>query len=304
MKNRIVKILALTLSVLFLVSLSACRAKSNSASTGEKQTIRIGSKDFTENLIVAELYAIALEDNGYKVDRKFNLASSAVHTTIVNNSIDLYPEYTGTGLLAVLKHDLVTNPDEVYNIVRDEYQKQFNLVWLPYASANDGQGLVITKKASDAYGIKTISDLQKNVDKLRFASQGEFDLRDDGIPALEAKYGRFNWRSSRVYDNSLKYSVLENDEADVAPAYTTEGALTDPRFVLLVDDKEVWPPYNLAPVVRGEILEANPAIVGILAVVNKALTTEAITALNAKVDLELEEYEDVAKDFYASVKKL
>jgi len=300
MKNRIGKILIFTLSILLLASYVSCKAKSGSASTD--QTIRIGSKDFTENLIVAELYALALEDNGFKVERKFNLASSAVHTTIVNNSIDLYPEYTGTGLLAVLKHELVTNPDTVYSIVRDEYKKQFNLVWLPYASANDGQGLVITKKASDAYGIKTISDLQKNVDKLRFASQGEFDLRDDGIPALEAKYGRFNWKSSRVYDNSLKYTVLENDEADVAPAYTTEGALTDPRFVLLVDDKEVWPPYNLAPVVRGEILDANPSIANILAVVNKALSTEAITTLNAKVDLELEEYEDVAKTFYASVK--
>ena len=294
MKNRIVKICAL--SVLCLASFASCKAKS--------AAIRIGSKDFTENLIVAELYALALEDNGYAIDRIFNLASSAVHTTIVNNNIDLYPEYTGTGLLAVLKHDLVTNPDEVYTIVRDEYKKQFNLVWLPYAPANDGQGLVITKKAADAYGIKTISDLQRNVDQLRFASQGEFDLRDDGIPALEAKYGRFNWRSSRVYDNSLKYTVLENDEADVAPAYTTEGALTDPRFVLLVDDKEVWPPYNLAPVIRGEILDANPSIASILAVVNKALTTESITALNAKVDLEQEEYEDVAKKFYASVKNL
>ena len=146
MKNKVVKILSLTLSVLLLASLVSCKAKSGSASTD--QTIRIGSKDFTENLIVAELYALALEDNGYKVDRKFNLASSAVHTTIVNNSIDLYPEYTGTGLLAVLKHELVTNPDEVYRIVKDEYKKQFNLVWLPYASANDGQGLVITKKAS------------------------------------------------------------------------------------------------------------------------------------------------------------
>ena len=300
MKKNLVKILALTLSVLSLASIVMCN-KSGSASAS--QTIRIGSKDFTENLIVAELYALALEDKGFKVERRFNLASSAVHTTIVNNNIDLYPEYTGTGLLAVLKHDLVTNPDEVYNIVKDEYKKQFNLVWLPYASANDGQGLVITKKASDEFGIRTISDLQRYADRLRFASQGEFDYRDDGIPALEAKYGRFNWSSSRVYDNSLKYSVLENDEADAAPAYTTEGALTDPRFVLLIDDKEVWPPYNLAPVVRGEILDANPTIADILAVVNRALTTEAITALNAKVDLDLEEYEDVAKNFYASVKR-
>ena len=306
MRNSILKILIAALSVLFIFSLAACGNNSDNTSTsadGQKSVIRIGSKDFTENLIVAELYALALEDSGYNVDRIFNLASSAVHTTIVNNGIDLYPEYTGTGLLTVLKHDLVTNPEQVYNIVKDEYIKQFNLVWLPYASANDGQGLVITKKASDEYGIKTISDMQKNAEKLRFASQGEFDIRDDGIPALEAKYGPFKWKSSKVYDNSLKYTVLENDEADAAPAYTTEGALIDPQFVLLIDDKEVWPPYNLAPVVRGEILDANPDIADSLAVVDAALTTESITALNAKVDIELEEYTDVARDFYESIKK-
>lgn len=310
MKKRLIQALALTLTALTFVSASACGGGANSspsgtsggtAATAGTTTIRVGSKDFTENLIVAELYALALEDHGYKVERDFSLASSAVHTAITSDDIDLYPEYTGTGLLTVLKHSLVTDPDQVYQIVKEEYQEQFNLVWLPYAPANDGQGLVITKKAADEYGITTISDLQKNADKLRFASQGEFDARDDGLPALTAAYGPFNWKSSKVYDNALKYTVLESGEADVAPAYTTEGALTDPQFVLLKDDKQVWPPYNIAPVVRGEVLAANPGIADALAPVNQALTTEAVTALNAKVDLDHQEYEDVAAEFYASI---
>lgn len=302
MKKHIFKFGALALSLVILISASACGASAGSKSAGGA-TIRVGSKNFTENLIVAELYALALENNGFKVERDFNLADTAVQTAITSNDIDLYPEYTGTGLLTVLKHSLVTDPEQVYDIVKSEYKTKFNLVWLPYAQANDGQGLVVTKKVSDEYGIKTISDLQKNANKLRFASQGEFDDRDDGLPALTAAYGPFNWKSSKVYDNSLKYSILENDEADVAPAYTTEGQLTDPQFVLLEDDKKVWPPYNLAPVVRADVLKGSPGIADALAVVDNALTTQVITGLNAKVDLDKQEYEDVAADFYATLKK-
>jgi osmoprotectant transport system substrate-binding protein len=299
MKRSKIQALALVATLILTLIISGCNDSSNAASA----PIRIGSKDFTENLIVAELYALSLENAGFTVERTFNLASSVVHTTLVNNEIDLYPEYTGTGLLAVLKHELVTDPDEVFNIVKTEYESQFKLVWLDYAKANDGQGLVITAKASEAYGIKTISDLQKNSDKIRFASQGEFDIRDDGIPALEAKYGSFNFISSKVYDNALKYEVLANDEADVAPAYTTEGSLTDPKFVLLEDDLYVWPPYNLAPVVRQEALTQNPGIEAALNKVSQALDTPTITALNAKVDVDKQEYEAVAKEYFGSIKQ-
>ncbi|HVI40322.1 MAG TPA: glycine betaine ABC transporter substrate-binding protein, partial [Anaerovoracaceae bacterium] len=225
-----------------------------------------------------------------------------VHTSIVNGDVDLYPEYTGTGLLSVLKLPLETDPQKVYDTVKEAYAKDFNLVWLDYAQANDGQGLVITTKASEEYGIKTISDLQKYADKLRFASQGEFDAREDGIPALEAKYGKFNWASSKVYDNALKYEVLANGEADVAPAYTTEGRLVDKTFTLLEDDKYVWPPYNIAPVVRKEVLDANPEIADILNVINAKIDTKTITELNAQVDVDKKEYEEVAKEFYDTIK--
>jgi osmoprotectant transport system substrate-binding protein len=298
MKN-IKKVSFILAIVIVLVSITGCSSK---GAAGDKGTIKIGSKDFTENLILGELYALALENNGYKVDRVFNVASSVVHTTLTSGDIDLYPEYTGTGLLSVLKLPLETDPQKVYDTVKTEYEKQFNLIWLDYAQANDGQGLVITTEASQKYNIKTISDLQKNADKLRFASQGEFDVREDGIPALEAKYGEFDWQSSKVYDNGLKYEVLSNNEADVAPAYTTEGRLVDETFTLLEDDKYVWPPYNIAPVVRKEILDKYPEIADILNNVNAKVDTKTITELNAKVDVDKMEYEEVAKEFYDSMK--
>ena len=274
-----------------------------SASAGEKGTIRIGSKDFTENEIVAELYALALEDAGFKVERIMDISSSVIHTSIVNDEIDLYPEYTGTGLISVLKMDPLTDAQEVYDTVKKAYAEEFDLVWLDYAEANDGQGLFISKKASDEYGITTISQLQENASELRFASQGEFDEREDGLPGLEKVYGPFEWASSKVYDNGLKYQVVESDEADVSPAYTTEGRLSETdKFVLLEDDRHVWPPYNLVPVVRSNVLEENPEIEEILSKVNETLDTATVTALNAQVDVDKEEYEDVAEEYWNSIK--
>ncbi|AWN18849.1 glycine betaine ABC transporter substrate-binding protein [Streptococcus sobrinus] len=269
-----------------------------------KGTIRVGSKDFTESSIVAEIYALALEDHGYKVERKANISSSLIHNSLVHDEIDLYPEYTGTGLLSILGKPMETNPKKVYQTVKTDYQKKFKLTWLDYAQANDGQGLVIRTSVAKKYGITTISDLQKEAKNLRFASQGEFDQRQDGLAGLEKAYGKFDWKSSQVYDNTLKYRVLENGDADVTPAYTTEGQLaqTD-KFTLLKDDKSFWPPYNLAPVVRDQILEKYPEVGPILNQVTATLTTKKVTQLNAKVDVQKEDYQKVAKDYYQSIKK-
>ena len=263
----------------------------------------VGSKDFTENEIVAEIYALALEDAGFTVERKMNIAGSVVHTSITSAEIDLYPEYTGTGLITILGMEALTDQEEVYQTVKEAYNEQFGITWLAYAKANDGQGLFISKRVSDEYGITNISQLQANADKLRFCSQGEFDEREDGIPGLTKLYGEFNWKSSKIYDNGLKWEVVDNDEADVATAYTTEARLTETdKFVLLEDDKHMWPPYNLAPIVRNEILEQYPEIEDVLNAVSATLDTETVTQLNAKVDVEGEEYEDVAAEYYESIK--
>ncbi|MEG0375147.1 MAG: glycine betaine ABC transporter substrate-binding protein [Raoultibacter sp.] len=284
------------------VSLVAC-GTSVVSDEGAKEPIRIGSKDFTENIVVSEVYALALEDAGYTVERVPAVASSVIHTSIVNGEIDIYPEYTGTGLLSILHKDMMTDPEEVYTTVKDEYTRLFDITWLDYAQANDGQGLVISTPIAQQYNIKTISDLQKHASELNFASQGEFDAREDGLPALEAVYGPFTWKSTKVYDNGLKYSVLSQGEGDVAPAYTTEGQLLNTNeYTLLIDDKQAWPPYNLAPIIRNETLTANPAIADVLNKVSASLDTRAVTSLNAAVDVDKREYEDVARKYYETIK--
>ena len=298
MKSSLIKRIAAVMSALvFAFSIAGC------SKAGSGPAIRIGSKDFTESMVVSEIYALALENAGYKVERKFAIAGSVIHQAITNNEIDLYPEYTGTGLLSILQLPMETDPQKVYDTVKGEYEKQFQITWLDLTAGNDGQGLVMRSDAAQKYSIKTISDLQKHAADMRFCSQGEFDERADGIPALTATYGPFNWKSSKVYDNGLKYDVLKNDEADVTPAYTTEGALVQTDlFTLLEDDKQVWPPYNLVPIVRDDALKANPGIAGVLNKVGKKIDTPTLTKLNAEVDVDKREVSDVASEFFNSIK--
>ncbi len=139
--------------------------------------------------------------------------------------------------------------------------------------------------------------------KIRFASQGEFDQREDGLPGLNEVYGSFTFKSSTVYDNSLKYQVLLNDEADATPAYTTEGQLSNKdEFTILDDDKKFWPPYNLMPVIRQDVLDSNPEIKDIINNINKDIDTYTLIELNAKVDIDGEDYAEVAKEYYESIK--
>ncbi len=277
---------------------------SGGASGGDSsKSVTIGSKSFTESDILAEVYALALEDVGFTVNLSFNISNSVVHTAIVNGDIDIYPGYTGTALLSVLKLPMESDPDKVYQTVKDEYKKQFNLEWLDMTKANDSQAVAIAARVSQQYGIKTISDLQKHATELRFASGPEFDEREDALPALIKAYGPFDWKSREVIDDSLKYQLLKEDKSDVTSAATTEGNLVDTDdFTLLEDDKHVWPPYNVAPIVRADVLEKYPEIADALNAVGQKLDTATLTQLNARVDLDGDDYETVAKDFFDSTK--
>lgn len=265
-------------------------------------TIRVGSKDFTESLIVAEIYALALEDAGYPVERNLNIAGSMVHTAITSDEIDLYPEYTGTALLSILQLEMSSDPDEVYNTVKEAYADQFDITWLDSTRINDRNGIAIRTQAAEEYNIYNMSQLQQNADKLRVCSQGEFEYREDGLPGLARVYGEFNFKSINVYDNGIKYQILEKDEADVCPGYSTDAQLVyKDKFTYLEDDKNFWPPYYLAPVIRNEVLEADPEIADVLNAVSAKLDTDTIVSLNAKVDIDQEEYDEVAKEFYETV---
>lgn len=292
--------ISLFLSILLLLALCACGGGDQPRSAA----IRVGSKDFTESLIVSELYALALEDAGYTVERKQNIAGSVVHTAITSGEIDLYPEYTGTGLLAVLQLEMNSDPDVVYDTVKAAYDERFHITWLDSSAVNNRNGLAIRTDVAERYGIHTMSDLQREASRIRVCSQGEFEYREDGIPGLTRVYGPFDFASIQVYDNGIKYQILAQDQADCCPGYSTDAQLVDREtFTYLEDDKGFWPPYYLAPIVRNEVLEADPGLAEVLNAVSAKLDTETMVALNARVDLDHLEYDEVAREFYETVCK-
>ena len=294
-------VIALLICALAVLTLSSCDADSNDAQSGQT-AVQIGSKDFTENMILGELYALALEDADIPVQRRLGLASAVVHEALVNGDVDLYPEYTGTGLLAVLQLPVETDPQVVYDTVAREYLDRYDIVWLDMAAANNSQGVVVTREISEAHNITTLSDFAREAHNIRFASQGEFDHREDALPLLREVYGPIDFQSSTIFDNALKYEVMLAGQADAAPAYTTEGQLKNPAFVLLEDDKQAWPPYNIAPIIRAQALEQHPQIAPILNAISARLSSEVMIDLNAQVDVDGYSYTEVARTFWDSIR--
>ena len=232
MKKTISTILIIALTLSLALSLSGCGGKVQET----KATIRVGSKDFTENLIVSEIYALALEDAGYTVERKQNIAGSVVHTAITSGEIDLYPEYTGTGLLAILQLPMSSDAQEVYETVKAAYDEQFQITWLDSTAVNDRNGLAVRTEVAEQYNIYTMSDLQREAEHIRVCSQGEFEYREDGIPGLAKVYGPFNFASIKVYDNGIKYQILEQGEADCCPGYSTDAQLVNTELFTYAED--------------------------------------------------------------------
>lgn len=283
--------------VAVIVAIILPKGKSNSSVKKSSTPIIIGSKNFTESKIVMQIWADALKKEGYNVKTKPNISSSVVYQAINSGQVDLYPEYTGTIALAYLKKHIVgKSPAQIAKIAKVGVAKK-NLTTLNYAPGNDAQGIAIKSSVAKKYNIKTISDLQKNANKIRFASQGEFDKREDGIPGLEKVYGKFNFKSEKVYDPSLKYKVLARGDGDITPASTTEGQLATKDFFALKDDKNFWPAYNLVPLVRNKTLKKNPGIKKILNQLDKKLTTKELTLLNKKVDVDGKSYQKVAAEW-------
>ncbi len=270
--------------LIFAILISACTPSGSSISnTG---TIKIGSKDFTEQFIVAEIYAQALENGGFTVERKLNLGGTPIaQAAIVNGDIDLYPEYTSTGLLTVLKMNPIQNPDDIFQAVKKGYEEQFKLTWLQPSPFNDTQALAMTKAVSDQYGIKTYSELSKQAPNLILGGPAEFIEREDGIKGLQNAYGGFEFKEiKQLGTGSLRYQALLDGEVDVVVAFGTDGAIGGNDLVLLQDDKVFYPIYNVAPVIRQDTLQKYPQIAEILNKVAPLLTDSVMSDLNWQVD--------------------
>lgn len=263
-------------------------------------TLRVGSKDFTEEFIVAEMYAQLLEDAGFTVEKKLNLGGTPIaHTAILNGDIDLYPEYTSTGLLEVLKKEPIKDAGEIVTTVRQTYEQQFQLTWLEPAPFNNSNTFAVTQETAGKYGLKTFSDLFANASQLRLGGPAEFPERGD-TKSLEQVYGAqiSSFKEfKQLGTGSLRYDALKNGEVDVIVAFGTDGRIAGDNLVVLEDDKGAYPIYQIAPVVRMDVLEQNPQIAEALNRLAPLLTDDAMRRLNAQVDVEGKEPADVARAF-------
>jgi osmoprotectant transport system substrate-binding protein len=279
------------------LTLSACAPAQNAGGAG---AISVGSKDFTEQFIVAEMYAQLLENEGFTVERKLNLGGTPIaHQALMNGDIDLYPEYTSTGLLTMLKLDPIQDAQEIYTTVKSGYEQQYNLTWLTPSPFNDTQALAMTKEVAAKYGIQTYSDLSQKASELILGSPAEFIEREDGIKGLQQAYGGFEFKEiKQLGTGSLRYQALLNGQIDVVVAFGTDGAIGGNDLLVLVDDKVFYPIYNVAPVIRQDTLAKYPQIEKILNDFAALLTDDIMSGLNWQVDgPEGKEPADVARAF-------
>ena len=260
--------------------------------------LRVGSKNFTEQLVVAELFAQALEKAGAEVQRRVNLGGTAIaHQALVSGEIDLYPEYTGTGLGVVLKQKPEGTAAEVLAKVRAGYQAQFNLTWLDPSGIDNGNAMLVLPRTAQRLGLVTLSDLARAAPQLTLAAGNEFADRADGLPGLKRVYGMEFRRFRQFAALGLRYAALQHGQADVVNAYATDWQIAVGGYTVLRDDKALWPPYQLAPVVRQAALREFPGLAAPLLAVGAKLDNPVMQELNRQVDQDGEEPREVAARF-------
>ncbi|NGM82443.1 glycine/betaine ABC transporter substrate-binding protein [Paenibacillus sp. 7124] len=286
-----------------VVLLSACSSGGSGSSSEQdgKPTIKIGSKTFTEQYVLGELYAQALEEKGFKVDRKLNLGDTlVVFEALKNGEVDLYPEYSGTSYMEILKEDpsKELTSEFVYDTVKKKYKENWDIDTLEQTPFNNTYVLVTSDAIAKKHGLQTLSDVAMKAPELNFGMVPAFAERDDGLPGLKKKYGGFEFKSSKLFDFGLKYQALSSGQVDVTVGTGTDGQIAAYKLVVLKDDKGLWPPYHVAPQIRGELLKAYPEIGDIINGIDKLLTDEVMSGLNWEVEGDKKrEPKDVAREF-------
>lgn len=299
MKKQNLKGLWVFLGGVLVVSLimAGCGSSSTPGS-GEGGTVTVGSKNFTENIIMGEMMAQVIEaKTDLKVKRKLNLGGTLVcWQGLIKGELDLYPDYTGTGLMAILKKEVITDPDEVYNIVQEEYNKQFKIKWLKPFGFNNTYAIAVREEFAKDNNLKTISNLNPYSKDLIFCAEQEFYNRKDGFPSFSETYG-LTFKETKAMETSLKYKAVADKKADVIDAFSTDGELVSYRMTILEDDKHFFPPYHCAPVVRIDTLEKHPELESALNCLGGKISDADMQQMNYLVKEKGEDPAKVAADF-------
>jgi osmoprotectant transport system substrate-binding protein len=307
-RTKLIRAIPALLAALALLSLAACGnvgSSGGSGSSAEDESggppITVGSKNFTEQYVLGELYAQALEAKGFNVEKKLDLGSAAIaDKALQNGQIDMYPEYTGTSLVEIFKQEEQPDtPEATYQKAKQLYTERDPAdTMLTPAPFNNTYGIFVRKDVAGEYDLKTIADLAEVSPKLAFVLFSEFKNREDGYPNMQKNYPAFDFGDFVIVNSigSPIYQGVLQGEGDVGVGFTTDSQLASDELVVMEDPKSIWPFYYPAPVVRSDVLEQNPKMEEVLNSVSETLDADTMRQLNAQVDIEQEDPEDVAAE--------
>jgi len=271
--------------------------------------IAIGAKNFTEQVVLGELLAQEIESvyakegkPGERVERRFYLAGSYIcQQALVSGRIDTYVEYTGTALTAILKQPLPPpgqrDPASVLSTVRALYNSQYHVRVEPPLGFEDTFAMVVRGDEAQRLNLKTISDAARVARQLRLGVGYEFESRPDGLPGLSAAYDLHFAGPPRTMDLGLLYRALGNGQVDMVAGNSTDGPIRALGFVVLVDDRHYFPPYEAVPLVREDSLQRHPEIqIAVDKLVGK-VHAEEVQTMNDAVDAKHQDVSDVVRAF-------
>ena len=281
--------------VAFLLLVAACAPRAN--------RVVVGGKNFTEQDILGEIIAQQLERRtSLHVERKLHLGGTFVcHEALVAGRIDVYPEYTGTALVAILKNPPIADPDSAYGRVRLQYAARFEAEWLPPFGFDNTFAIVVRAGDAQRLGIRTISDAARFTPRWRAGFGYEFMDRADGYRGLAKLYGLRFPGPVRVMDLGLTYRALADSEVDLIAGNSTDGQIEALHLVALQDDRRYFPSYQAAPVVGAAALARHPEIRAALAELAGTISDTAMRRMNYQVDVEHRSAAEVARAFLAGL---
>ena len=263
-----------------------------------EDTVTVGSKDFTEQFIVAEIMAQLIEGRtDLNVRRRTNLGGTMIcHSAMIRGDIDLYAEYTGTALTSILGGEVIADPRRVYEEVKQAYAREYNAVWLEPFGFNNTYAITVRDAFAEEHDARRVSDLEPMANALDAGFTAEFAVREDGYPGLKEAYG-FAFRSTRDMDASLMYRAVAREQVDVISAFATDGRIAAYNLRVLEDDRGFFPPYYAAPVARADVLERYPHVAEILNALAGLIDNETMQRLNREVDEDGRDPVVVAREF-------
>jgi osmoprotectant transport system substrate-binding protein len=302
MRKSVKAVLVALLALTLITSVVGCGSNSDKSSSEKKSgpTIVVGSKTFTEALLLGSLTYQYLQHLGYPVKDKTGLGELAViRPALLSGQVSCYWEYNNTVAIEVMKQAPSTDSEKSYQAVK-AYDAKKGIDWLEYAPLNDTYGFMVRPDIAQKYNLKTMSDLFKAVQggaKITFVSTQEYDNRADGFPEVVKKYGEYP--KSLIKDAALNvtYEALKNKSADAGLAFTTDARIKAYNLVVLEDDQKVFPVYNPSPLFTQKTIDAYPQLPEQMKKLSSLLDTETITDLNKQVDVDKKSVNQVAKEF-------